>query len=113
MNEVIPIALKKTDQRELFIEWSDGQKQSIPFKVLRDACQCATCMEKKMNPVEKPAGSLTILSAAEARPLEILSMRPVGNYAYNVEFSDGHSTGIFSMDLLRSLSNEQNSIDRS
>jgi DUF971 family protein len=31
-------------------------------------------------------------------------MQPVGNYAYNVRFSDGHSSGIFGFDLLRKAS---------
>ena len=30
-------------------------------------------------------------------------MKPVGNYAYTVAFSDGHNTGIFSFDLLLQL----------
>jgi DUF971 family protein len=30
-------------------------------------------------------------------------MKPTGNYAYGIEFSDGHDTGIFTLELLRSL----------
>lgn len=30
-------------------------------------------------------------------------MKPVGAYAYTIAFSDGHDTGIFSYDLLKSL----------
>ena len=30
-------------------------------------------------------------------------MHPVGNYAYNVHFSDGHSAGIYTFDLLRQI----------
>jgi DUF971 family protein len=33
-------------------------------------------------------------------------MVPVGNYAYRIEFSDGHSTGIYTLDLLRRLGSE-------
>ncbi|MEM9411303.1 MAG: DUF971 domain-containing protein [Planctomycetota bacterium] len=103
MSEIFPESLSKTDQRELVIQWSDGMEQVLPFRLIRDNCPCATCMEKKLNPREKPAGSLHILSAAEARPLELITMRPVGNYAYNISFSDGHTSGIFSFDLLRSF----------
>ena len=46
---------------------------------------------------------LPIVSAAETQPLKILGMKPVGNYAYSIAFSDGHDTGIFTFDLLRSL----------
>ena len=31
---------------------------------------------------------------AEARPLTIQGMKPVGNYAYSIDFSDGHGSGI-------------------
>jgi DUF971 family protein len=30
-------------------------------------------------------------------------MEPVGHYAYSIQFSDGHNTGIYTLDLLRSL----------
>lgn len=103
MNEIYPVELQRTDERELFVRWSDGSEQTIPFRKLRDACQCATCMEKKMGKSEQPTGTLNILSAAEASPLQIESMQPVGNYAYNVSFSDGHTTGIFTFDLIRSI----------
>ena len=103
MNEIYPVELHRTDKRELFIRWSDGAEQTIPFKKLRDACQCATCMEKKMGQSDQPAGMLNILSPAEARPLQIESMKPVGNYAYNISFSDGHTSGIFTFELLRGI----------
>jgi DUF971 family protein len=40
---------------------------------------------------------------AAAEPVTIRQMTPVGNYAYSIHFSDGHSTGIYTLDLLRSL----------
>ena len=39
----------------------------------------------------------------EARPTTIEHMRPVGNYAYNIGFSDGHDSGIFTFDYLFEL----------
>ena len=53
-----------------------------------------------------PSGGLHVLSLAEARPLKILGMKPVGNYAYSIAFSDGHDTGIFTLELLRELGSE-------
>jgi len=47
-----------------------------------------------------------VLAPEEARPLAITGMKPVGNYAYNVAFSDGHDTGIFTLELLRQLGSE-------
>jgi len=36
----------------------------------------------------------------------ILGMKPVGNYAYSISFSDGHDTGIFTLEFLRELGKE-------
>jgi DUF971 family protein len=30
-------------------------------------------------------------------------MKPVGQYAYKIEFSDGHDSGIYTLDFLREL----------
>lgn len=105
MSDLAPVRLQKTDSRELLIEWNDGLTQLIPFRSLRNGCQCATCMDKRMqDQKDKNKGTLPVLSAAEAKPLDIEKMHPVGNYAYNIQFSDGHNTGIFTFELLRLLS---------
>ena len=98
-----PTALKLTEQRSLEIVWSDGKKMDYPFGVLRKACPCATCREKKRAESAKPKGLLQVLSAAETVPLAVTHMRPVGNYAYNITFSDDHSSGLFTMELLREI----------
>jgi DUF971 family protein len=98
-----PTALKLTDHRSLEVTWSDGKKMDYPFGVLRKACPCATCREKKRAESTKPKGLLQVLSASETVPLAIESMHPVGNYAYNIGFSDGHSSGLFTMELLREI----------
>ncbi len=87
----------------LEITWSDGLTQRISWRKLRDACPCATCRVERSKP-PKPQALLAVLTPAEARPLAPASMRPVGNYAYAISFSDGHSSGIYSLELLRQLS---------
>jgi DUF971 family protein len=47
-------------------------------------------------------GSLENLPA-----VTIEAMSPVGNYAYKIAFSDQHSTGIYPLELLRGLGNEE------
>jgi DUF971 family protein len=90
----------------LAIEWSDGVTHRIPWRALRDACPCATCRLERSQP-PKPQPLLSVLTPAEARPLAPASMRPMGNYAYAIAFSDGHSSGIFSLELLRQLGDAQ------
>lgn len=106
MTPPVPTNLALSGDDRLLIEWSDGQKRSYAFRELRENCPCASCREKRSQP---PAAStlLPVLSAAEARPLQILGMKPVGNYAYSIEFSDGHDTGIFTCEFLRELGREE------
>jgi DUF971 family protein len=46
---------------------------------------------------------LPVLTEAETQPLKINGMKPVGNYAYAIAFSDGHTTGIYTLERLRQL----------
>jgi DUF971 family protein len=98
-----PLRLQRDEaERVLVVEWSDGLVQRVPYRVLRDNCPCAVC--RTAPPESKAAQSgLRVLTPAQTRPLDIVRMSPAGNYAYYVEFSDGHTSGIFTFDLLRSL----------
>jgi len=44
-----------------------------------------------------------VLALQEARPMAIEHMRPVGNYAYNIAFSDEHDSGLFTFEFLLEL----------
>ena len=100
-----PTDLKLTDPDHLLITWSDGQQRRYPVAELREKCPCATCREKRSQPAA--AGPmLPVIGTAEAQPTALQGMRPVGNYAYSLDFSDGHNTGIYSFSLLRSLGEE-------
>ena len=96
---VVPSSLERRGADRLVIGWSDGQRREYRVAELRAACPCATCREKRSG----PAPLLPILSMAEAQPLTLLGMQPVGNYAYSLRFSDGHDTGIYTFELLRAL----------
>jgi len=80
----------------LHITWRDDSEDELPVAYLRANCPCATCRETR----------------ADTNPLRVLSddmletevfvekMTPVGRYALNFTFSDGHATGIYSFDYL-------------
>ncbi len=102
---VHPTKLERIGQDRLKIVWSDNTVRSYSVAELRDACPCATCREKRNAP-PPDVTTLPILSPSEAQPLTIESMRPVGNYAYGIDFSDGHNTGIYTFEALRELGSE-------
>jgi len=100
--DVIPVAIERTKGDEIQIRWSDSRVSTWTPSELRNACPCATCKERKKATEHQQAASiLQVIPLKEAQPLRIEVMQPVGNYAYNVRFSDGHSSGIFGFDLLR------------
>jgi DUF971 family protein len=100
-----PTKLERVGDTALRIHWSDGQVREYTVRELREKCPCATCREKRSAPPPSPL-ELTVLSPAEARPLTLEGMRPVGNYAYAIAFSDGHNTGIFTLESLLEMGNE-------
>ena len=99
-----PTKLQLASDGLLEIQWSDGQRRQYTVRQLRDNCPCATCREKRQQPATPVL--LPVLSAAEAQPLRITGMNPVGNYAYSIGFSDGHRTGIYTLEQLRELGEE-------
>ena len=85
----------------LAVLWSDGHESALAYSYLRERCPCATCGEK--GGVQNPApGSLPLLDHAVPRPERA---ELVGRYALQIFWSDGHSTGIYSFEYLRSLCN--------
>jgi DUF971 family protein len=102
----VPVKLALAAADRLRIDWSDGTVREYGAGELRDRCPCATCREKRAHP--EPATLLPVLSAAEAHPLAIRAMKPVGNYAYAIDFSDGHDTGIYTIEYLRELGSAVN-----
>ncbi|MEM0927249.1 MAG: DUF971 domain-containing protein [Planctomycetota bacterium] len=99
---VLPETISRDGDFAIVIAWSDGTRTRWTAAQLRAICPCATCREKKRASASTDNGpiGLPVLSAAEAKPLTISGMRPAGAYAYNIAFSDGHSSGLFRLSLL-------------
>ena len=95
-----PTDLTLQTDHTLVIKWSDGSLRRYDPAQLRRQCPCATC---KTEQVQTPASP----DPQSLEPITILQMRRVGNYAYNILFSDGHGTGIFSLEMLRELGMEE------
>jgi DUF971 family protein len=87
------------------ITWADGHSSHYDFTYLRDQCPCATCNDERAKKESMPATSLLsspLLPMYRPKP-RAQAATQVGNYAVQISFTDGHSTGIFSYDYLRTL----------
>lgn len=96
---VLPVAVRRHGTDRLRIEWSDGLVSHIPWQLLRDNCPCASCREVR----QAPKNPLHILKPNELLPLEAVAMPRIGHYAYKIVWSDGHDTGIYTVEFLREL----------
>jgi prepilin-type processing-associated H-X9-DG protein len=88
------------------ITWADGHASHYDFTYLREECPCATCNDERAKKETLTAAP----GAASFTPLPIFKPKPraeaatqVGNYAVSISFRDGHSTGIYSYEYLRSI----------
>ncbi len=89
-----PEAIDLAANGDVRILWPGGPEVSVPPLRLRDLCPCAGCVEEGTG--KKILDPATI--PADIRALEILG---VGNYAVQIHWSDGHSTGIYTWQALR------------
>lgn len=86
------------------ITWSDGHTSRYEFPYLRDHCPCAVCNdEREKQAKEKASGSAGDLLPMYKPRVKAKAAAAVGNYAIQIEFSDGHATGIYSFECLREI----------
>jgi DUF971 family protein len=84
--------------RVLEIAFSDGRQFRIPFELMRVYSPSAE--------VQGHGPGQEVLQTGK-REVELVGLDPVGNYAVQPRFSDGHDSGIFSWDYLYFLGSQQ------
>ena len=84
---------------KLKIVWADDSQSVFPFGFLRNHCPCAVCVDEWTGTRK----NLILLLPGNFRPM---SVEPVGNYAIQIAWSDGHNTGIYSFSGLKELERE-------
>ena len=94
-----PVAMTAHGQsRVLEIDFSDGARFRIPFELMRIYSPSAE--------VQGHGPGQEILQTGK-RDVTLLELAPIGNYAVQPSFSDGHDTGIFSWEYLYFLGSRQ------
>lgn len=99
LNKAIPQDLTVHSQsRVLEISFSDGASFRIPFELMRVYSPSAEVQGHGPGQETLQTGK---------RDVGIVGLEPVGNYAVQPTFSDGHDSGIFAWDYLYYLGSEQ------
>jgi DUF971 family protein len=84
--------------RALEVSFADGAEFRIPFELMRVYSPSAE--------VQGHGPGQEVLQTGK-REVELTALEPVGNYAVQPTFSDGHNTGIYSWDYLYFLGSQQ------
>ena len=95
-----PIEIQRNDNGCMRILWEDGHESRYVYSDLRKVCPCATCREQRAQRQQNPFQVITTVTTTAVEPVHLST---VGNYALNIEWSDGHRTGIYPWDMLRTL----------
>jgi len=90
------IGFRQRDARTLSVLWEDGHRDDFDVRDLRLACRCALCIEEMSG--------RQLLDPKTVRPdVSPRVISSIGNYAIGIDWNDGHNSGIYSFDHLRSL----------
>ena len=84
--------------RVLDIAFEDGARFALPCEYLRVFSPSAEVRGHGPGPGVLVTGKETV---------NITAIEPIGNYAVKLVFDDGHSTGLYSWDVLHDLSVNQ------
>ena len=83
-------------ERNVRLEFTDGVVATFELPALRLACPCAECEARRTR------GDV-VSRAAESDPgsIRIRSAEMAGAFGLSLEWSDGHSTGIYGIERMR------------
>lgn len=84
------------DGARLRITWRDGHVSEYEPRYLRLRCRCAGCIDEMSGRPLLDAS--TVPESVHPRSIDYM-----GRYALHFDWSDGHSTGIYSFEMLRGL----------
>jgi DUF971 family protein len=101
---MVPKTIKLVDKSSLEIIWEDESTSNITLKYLRDECPCATCKgETVLLKTYRPP----VKKMITPEMYMVKNIETVGEYAIQITWKDGHSTGIYTYEYLLELDKDQ------
>jgi ATP-binding protein involved in chromosome partitioning len=90
----VPTSMAQDGPSTLAVVWADGHASRYDVRALRLACGCAECVDEWTGEERLDEAAVPV----DVRPLRI---QPVGRYAIQIVWSDGHEAGIYPFRRLR------------
>jgi len=87
----------------LTVDWSDGTRSFYPIAYLRRMSPSAEMVELRERVTKNRLTVIPNSMARDPAAITATGAELVGTYAIRVRFSDGHSTGLYTWDYLRSI----------
>jgi len=94
--QTTPVGLRKKGGERFTIAWADGHESVFGARYLRGRCPCAQC-------VSEMTGQRLVFEEHVNPDVAVSAASTVGQYALHFDWSDGHTTGIYSYDYLRRI----------
>jgi DUF971 family protein len=91
-----PIEITRVNQHDVKIRWKGGREVVYPARFLRFHCPCAVC-------VDEMTGVRRLRESSLPGDVHPVAIEPVGHYAIQIYWSDGHNTGIYTWERLHEL----------
>ena len=91
-----PSSITRANRHDVRIVWKDGAEVVYPARRLRMECPCAVC-------VDELTGVRRLQESMVPDDVHPAGIDPVGRYAIQIHFSDGHNTGIYTWEKLAAL----------
>lgn len=90
---------------ELALGFDDGTECYLALTLLRRACPCAACQGEPdaLGRVVRPVPQVG------EQGFQLKRIEPIGGYALQLYWGDGHSTGLYTYDYLKRLDAAQSS----
>lgn len=101
--EPVSVKVLLTTGEGVVVEWRDGHQSRYPFPYLRDQCPCASCRERRAQGQSVAGTRIKSDLPIYQEPVRAVTAEPVGHYAVRFDFSDGHTTGIYSFNYFREI----------